>query len=112
MKNPTPSTDTAAIPLLRNCLVVGQHFLPDESKAAVAALQPEEKLTLHHEADNEHDPYAVRVRRAGVAVGFLPATLSAMVVLAMNSGMQLQAVVAFVKVNKAGNFTITLDATP
>ncbi len=92
--------------LARNVAIKGQHFLPPDERATVAAIQADNDdpvtITLIPEEDNEHDALAVRAEIGGGKVGYLAAEISPLVVWLMKEGVNVQFIAT--EKNKTGNF--------
>ncbi len=65
-----------------------------QSAAVWSQLQAGDALRLVHEADNPHDPWAVRVDWQGHTLGYLPREQSAPLAAALDRGARLVARIA------------------
>jgi hypothetical protein len=106
MNHPLPTEHL----LLRGILVKGQFFLPDEEKAAAKRIAVGQDLILVHEPTNVVDPAAVAASwwetnpLHTMRCGFVQKEVTPVLVLFLNNGYKLRAVVTSVEAK--GNLAI------
>lgn len=66
-------------------------FLYAEAEAVMPMLQPGDALELVREADNPHDPHAVRVQWRGRKLGYVPRRENAALAWGLDRGTPLRA---------------------
>ena len=95
------------MPFFRGISVVGQHFLNDDSKAALKQISPGDIVTLQHEPTNPHDQYAVGVYFGGQRVGYIFKECSPAVAWLLCIKMPLKVQVTEIG-GKANNFKVNI----
>lgn len=92
--------------LARKVAIKGQHFLPEDERKTVGAIQADNDtpltITLVLEPENEHDSLAVRAEVDGRKLGYLQAEVSPLVHWLMKEGVNVQFIAN--EKNKLGNF--------
>ena len=93
----------------RSLQIVGQHYIKDvEACSLLQNLAAEDSISAVHDKDNEYDHFAVSIRKGGVHLGFVPATLAPAIGILINSGAVITGTVQATGLNKAGNFSVDL----